>query len=89
MLTNDELQELCEKYCRSCGSQYCAGMFDETFKDGCPYYKAAINGKLIFKQGLDVRQLYDDFVEHINAMTAKELIESARRAEEMTASCDD
>lgn len=34
-------------------------------------------------------QIYDDFVKHIDAMTDEELLESLRRAKEMTAGFDD
>lgn len=38
---------------------------------------------------INIKQIYDDFVKHIDAMTDEELLESLRRAKEMTAGCDD
>lgn len=38
---------------------------------------------------INVKQIYDDFVKHIDSMTDEELLKSLRRAEEMTAGCND
>jgi hypothetical protein len=90
MLTDDELQELYENHCRFCGTQRCNGMFDEFFREGCSYYQTAINEKKFTKRtSIDPKKLYDEFVEHINSMTREELLESMRKAEEMTAGCND
>lgn len=41
------------------------------------------------KSGINVKELYEQFVAHIDSMTNEELLESASRAAEMTAGCDD
>lgn len=46
-------------------------------------------GRLIIKSGINVKELYEKVIAHIDSMTNEELLESASRASEMTAGCND
>lgn len=40
-LSDEQLELLQEKHCKLCGTQRCHGMFDDFFREGCPYYVKA------------------------------------------------